>query len=521
MMKKVAIIGAGVSGLLACKHTLEKGFNPIVFEARSCAGGIWSQTLESTKLQSPKSFYQFSDFPWPPSVTETFPDHNQVMDYLQAYATRFNLFSRIKFNTRVISIDHLITPSGNLENVLSSNFWGGSGRSFSPFGKWNVTVQDAQNPSSPTEAYQVDFVILCIGRYSDLPNLPEFPINKGPEVFDGKVLHSMDYAAMDDDKAAEFIKDKRVAVIGFQKSALDVAAEVSTRNGTRHPCTLLFRTVYWTVPDHFVPFTFRNLNRFTEFMHHRPGEGFFLWILATLLSPMLWIFSKVVELYLKWIYPLKKYKMIPGHGFLQQISSCMFTSLPSNFYDRVEEGSLILRKYERLNFCKNGLLVDREMSPLATDVVILATGFRSDEKLKNIFKSTYFQKHIAGSAPFYRDCIHPRIPQLAILGYSESPAFIYTTEMRSKWLAHFLAGKFELPSITEMGHDVLQWEKCMRRNAGEGYKRHCVSTMLQIHCNDQLCKDMGKNPWRKNSFFAELFAPYGPSDYKNLSQECS
>lgn len=116
----------------------------------------------------------------------------------------------------------------------------------------------------------------------------------------------------------------------------------------------------------------------------------------------LWIFSKVVELYLKWIYPLKKYKMIPGHGFLQQISSCMFTSLPSNFYDRVEEGSLILRKYERLNFCKNGLLVDREMSPLATDIVILATGFRSDEKLKNIFKSTYFQKHIAGSAPFYR-----------------------------------------------------------------------------------------------------------------------
>lgn len=151
MMKKIAIIGAGISGLLACKHTLEKGFNPIVFEARNCAGGIWSQTLESTKLQSPKSFYQFSDFPWPPSVTETFPDHNQVVDYLQAYATRFNLFSRIKFNTRVISIDHLITPSGNLEKVFSSNFWGGSGRSFSPFGKWNVTVQDAQNPSSPTE----------------------------------------------------------------------------------------------------------------------------------------------------------------------------------------------------------------------------------------------------------------------------------------------------------------------------------------------------------------------------------
>lgn len=79
--------------------------------------------------------------------------------------------------------------------------------------------------------YEVDFVILCIGRYSDLPNIPEFPMNKGSDIFDGKILHSKDYAAMAGDQASEFIKEKRVTVIGLQKSAVDVAAEVATKNG--------------------------------------------------------------------------------------------------------------------------------------------------------------------------------------------------------------------------------------------------------------------------------------------------
>ena len=102
-----------------------------------------------------------------------------------------------------------------------------------------------------------------------------------------------------------------------------------------------------------------------------------------------------------------------------------------------------------------------------------------------------------------RECIHPQIPQLAILGYSEGPSILYTTEMRSKWLAHFLVGKFELPTIKEMEEDVKSWEKCMRQYACEDYKRSCVSVLLQIYCNDHLCRDMGYTIQRERNGFSQ------------------
>ena len=139
MEKQIAIIGAGISGLLACKYTLSKGFHPIVFEAKSSIGGVWTNTVETTKLQTPKPFYQFSDFPWPESVTEVFPNQHQVCDYVQSYAEHFDLLKHIRFNSKVLAINYE-GPSNEEMQCWSS--WGGDGEAFSSRGKWKVEVQD-------------------------------------------------------------------------------------------------------------------------------------------------------------------------------------------------------------------------------------------------------------------------------------------------------------------------------------------------------------------------------------------
>lgn len=119
-----------------------------------------------------------------------------------------------------------------------------------------------------------------------------------------------------------------------------------------------------------------------------------------------WGISKFVESYIKWKLPLKKYGMVPKHGFHQQISSCKTVLLPDKFYDKVEEGSIILKKMKNLSFCRNGLILDNQELPVESDLVIFATGYKSDQKLKNLFTSLTFQKCLGDSSsstiPLYR-----------------------------------------------------------------------------------------------------------------------
>ena len=100
--------------------------------------------------------------------------------------------------------------------------------------------------------------------------------------------------------------------------------------------------------------------------------------------------------------------MVPKHSFHTEINSCLIATVPEKFYDKVEEGSINLKKGKSFSFSfsKEGVLVNGEAQPLKTDLVILATGFQGDKKLKDIFVSPTFKDYIAGSldatVPHYR-----------------------------------------------------------------------------------------------------------------------
>jgi len=170
--KRVAIVGAGVSGLAACKHLLERGCRPVVFEADTVLGGVWARVPDCTALQTPRPLYQYSDFPWPEAVTEVFPDHRQVMAYLDAYARRFGVLGRVRFGRRVVGMEYRGVGE---EDVAAWEEWAGNGDAFgSGDGEWQLTVagDEGHVEVSSTIHVLINFVLYLHGL--DIPFFFQF-----------------------------------------------------------------------------------------------------------------------------------------------------------------------------------------------------------------------------------------------------------------------------------------------------------------------------------------------------------
>ncbi|KAH9305700.1 hypothetical protein KI387_010104 [Taxus chinensis] len=439
------------------------------------------------------------------------PTQSQVMDYFHSYANHFGLLDCIQFNTKVVDIQHT-----GKETVASLGLWGKNGGSYADGRVWQVGVQKSNGES--IEWHHFDFLVLCIGKYGDLPKIPSFPPNKGPEVFQGKVLHTMDYSALEEKQAYKLLKGKRVVIIGYQKSAMDLSVECAEANQGEngHPCTMVFRRTHWILSEDYmcsgVHLAYLYGTRFAQFLLGKPDQGFMLNSISYLFAPLRWAVSKFVEFSLLWKFPLRKYGLIPDHSFLQEISSCYTGLFPNNFFSKAEEGLIRFRKSSSWSFSCKGIILD-DGTELEADIVVLGTGFDGVKKLKSLLPNKFGDvlEKSAGVVPLYRGRVHPRISQMAILGYSESLSNLHSSELRSQWLAHFISGKIVLPSIKEMEAYTDMYENYVKRIT-PFYWKSCHAT-FQIADNDHLCRDMGRNPLRKNSWFDELFSPYSNLDY--------
>lgn len=506
---KVGIIGAGVSGITAAKHLAH--YNPLVFEATGSIGGVWRNcSYRTTKLQTRACEYEFSDFPWPKQDTNYFPSYAEILDYLHNYAVHFDVLKFVKFNSKVVEVRYI----GDLEYTRSDVKSGSYGTLMNGSPAWEIAVQ---TDNSTTQWYSFEMLVMCVGKYGDVPRLPNFPPMKGPEVFNGKVLHSIEYCKLDKEEARDLVKGKKIVIIGYKKSAIDLAKECTEFNQgpDGQPLTMVVRSLHWVSPHYWIwglPFHTMYTSRFGQFLWESPNEGALKTAASFLLSPIRKAFSKFVESYLLWKLPLEKYGLKPDHPFEEDYASCQMPMLPNNFFEEADKGNIKFKKAAKWWFYDGGVEFD-DGTKLEADVVFLATGYEGRQKLLNLLPEPYSSLMVnsSGYLPLYRGTIHPLIPHTAFVGYIESLCNLMTGDLRCKWLARLADEQFKLPSIEKMLDEQNKEIEVLRRST-RFYTKQGIATFL-LNRGDEMCKDMGLKAWRKKNLVLEAFSPYVGRDY--------
>jgi putative flavoprotein involved in K+ transport len=97
----VVVVGGGQAGLAMAWHLRRQGMRFQVLEAGPEVGQVWRARWDSLKLFSPAQYSSLPGMPFP-APADTYPAKEPVADYLQVYATAFNL--PVAFNARVTEL---------------------------------------------------------------------------------------------------------------------------------------------------------------------------------------------------------------------------------------------------------------------------------------------------------------------------------------------------------------------------------------------------------------------------------
>ncbi|KAG2415359.1 hypothetical protein HFD88_006550 [Aspergillus terreus] len=262
--KKVAIIGAGPSGLVAAKtllHNFPQGtFRPVVFERQNHIGGLWpteASALIDHGKNTPRGLIHpqmrtnlsrftvsFCDLAWE-SVIEgpdvpIFPRAWQVGRYLEKYKDRYLSGLDLRLGQEVLRAARQTGHDGSRV-------------------RWDVQWTDTGTTKAPnTESF--DYLIVTSGYFAR-PSIPDIP---GLDNVSDTVVHSSAlHTAEDINRLLKNSdpKSSKIAVVGASMSGVETASALAlhlssqkafSQPGSTHEVHHICSRPFWTVP-YYVP----------------------------------------------------------------------------------------------------------------------------------------------------------------------------------------------------------------------------------------------------------------------------
>ncbi|MCB1258295.1 MAG: NAD(P)/FAD-dependent oxidoreductase [Microthrixaceae bacterium] len=207
---RVAILGAGASGLAMAIRLLERGITSFtIYEKSDGVGGTWrDNTYPGAACDVPSHLYSLSFAPkrdW----TRKFPRQPEILAYFESLVPRFGLQDHIRTGVEVTSLT-----------------WDEATKS------WQGTLETRD---SGTENFEADVVVSGLGQLNQ-PNIPNID---GLSSFEGEVFHSARWNHEHD------LRGERVAVIGIGASAIQFVPQVAKQ---ARSMVLFQRSVNYVIP---------------------------------------------------------------------------------------------------------------------------------------------------------------------------------------------------------------------------------------------------------------------------------
>ena len=402
-VKRVGIIGAGVAGLATAKTLQSEGLECTIFERAERLGGVWADGYSNFGVQVQKELYQFPDWPLPEGTPNFTPGPN-FQQYLENYVDHFKIRPCIRLKARVTWLE------------LRGDEKPG----------WTMTIDDRGR----SRREDFDLVVIATGLYSNVPYMPAF---HGQESFRGEVLHISQV------KTRAPVEGKRVAVVGYGKSATDVAIESAAVASEVH---IIFREAHWPVPRNLagiLPFKWGMLGRMTGALippYLRPSPVA-RW-LHGIGKPVVWIFWRLVELLLYFQCRLGT-RIANGRNLVpsKPVDIDCFgesTMVPRpELYRMIRQGRIAAHRTEIVTYTPNGITL-QDGDTLSVDCVVFGTGWKCDYSFLPIQARESLGADEDGFY-LYRHMLHPDVPNLVFIGRTSTFINILTYCLQARWLA--------------------------------------------------------------------------------------